>query len=104
METKPADDKTEKFNATKHISQRVSQFDLNDESYFFRSVLADGRKICVDKCMVQHLGNLVTNNEKICLRRCQDVMMHIGLSSFFTAQAALTLDEIVKGHAVKVLD
>ena len=90
------------FIATNDLLNRVKGFELNDDSYLFRSTVVESRKHCIEKCLPFHTSNILSHTEKICLKKCQDIFTHVSLSSFMSMQAALTLDAINKNQHEKV--
>lgn len=57
---------------------------LDSNSYFFRNLLHDGRRECLDKCVRDYKGNNVSRMEKSCLSHCLEARMYTAGSSLFT--------------------
>lgn len=90
-----SEEEQNKIDVNQLLHARTKAFSMDDESYFFRSLVADSRKFCIDKCLIAHNGNNLNHQEKSCLRKCQDVMSYVSLNTYFGMQAALTLDDII---------
>lgn len=97
------EDAVEELNPQDAFRKRTKSVKMDDESYMFRSLVTDSRKICIDKCLANHTSNIMNHQEKTCLKRCQDVMGYVSLNTFFGMQAALTIDDLIRHHAEKAV-
>jgi len=86
------------FNAKEAFKEKIESINFSESSYFFRSMISDGRKHCLDKCLKNLNSDVASTNEKSCVSRCMDAYIHVELSSLTVFKTASVLADLEKKH------
>lgn len=72
---------------------------LHQESYFFRNLLHDSRKECVDRCVKDYKGNNVSRLERSCFQHCVEARMYTASSSLFAMYLSTAYGKLLHAEA-----
>lgn len=85
--------------AQKYLNEISKANPLHQDSYFFRNLLHDARRECIDRCVKDYKGNNVSRLERSCFQHCVDARMYTASSSLFTMYISTAYSKLLQAES-----